>query len=288
MFLMVATKAVKNILFLLLINSVSWAPLYGTFNISEDSRVIRAEDSIRVLFENAAKSSSASEWEHINLEIISIFEDILKEPESFFHSFESLTSVGKITSSDERLSVYTWNYSETQADHKYYGFLQYRNPEDNKINLYFLNHSEGNNEDFETSTFSAEEWYGALYYQINDVEHQGETYYNLIGFDFNDVFTNIKIIDILSFSEGVPEFGAPVFRFGEGMKHRVVFEYSSRAVMFLRYIPERDMIIYDHLSPSSPRFKGQFRYYGPDFTYDAFRFDNGRWIHMSDIDWSPR
>lgn len=285
---MFTTKPVKTILFLLLYICVFRMPVYGSFNMPEDSQPARAEDSIRVLFEDIAKTSSALERESINLQIISIFKEILKDPESFFHPFESLTSVGKITSSDDRLRVYTWNYSETQADHKYYGFLQYRNPDDNEINLHFLNHNDVNKEDLENRVFSAEKWYGALYYQVHVADHQGETYYTLIGFGFNNVFTNIKIIDILSFYEGVPIFGAPVFRFGEGMKNRVVFEYSSRVVMFLRYISEREMIIYDHLSPESPRFSGQYRYYGPDFTYDAFRFDNGHWIHMSDIDWSPR
>ncbi|MBL7915546.1 MAG: hypothetical protein JNL49_10925, partial [Bacteroidia bacterium] len=52
----------------------------------------------------------------------------------------------------------------------------------------------------------------------------------------------------------------------------------------LRYEEKKKMFVFDHLSPASPSAKGQFRYYGPDFTYDGYRFKKGLWYYKSNLD----
>ncbi len=245
----------------------------------------KVEDSLKILFQTLAVTDKPGERERINNKIITILSKTLRLEESFHYPFDSLSSLGKITASDDMLRIYTWNFPVSPINYKYYGFLQYRGNDSGEVSLHFLNPAETSREDLEQEQFSAENWYGALYYQVHAVNYLDDTIYTLMGFDFNHVYTSIKIIDVLSFNDGLPVFGAPIFQFGRVIKNRVVFEYSSRAVMFMRYVPERDMIIYDHLSPSSPRFEGQYRYYGPDFSYDGFRFDNGKWIHVPDIEW---
>lgn len=54
--------------------------------------------------------------------------------------------------------------------------------------------------------------------------------------------------------------------------------------MILRYNEQEDIIVCDHLSPGNPKMKGKYEYYGPDFSYDAFDFEKGKWFHKSDID----
>ena len=54
--------------------------------------------------------------------------------------------------------------------------------------------------------------------------------------------------------------------------------------MMMRYIPELDMIVFDHLSPSRPEYAGDLRFYGPDFSYDGFKFIKGVWVLQSDLD----
>ncbi len=255
-----------------------------TGNLGEPAE---AEVSLKLLFTELAGAADAEQRKEVNTRIAGLFENILKHPCSFDYPFDSLAHVGKITAPDNQLRIFTWNYSDSPADHKYFGFLQVKNKTDDKISLFFLDHQEAGKEGFEERVFHPHNWYGALYYQVLAVVHSGKTWYTLIGFDFNNIFTNIKIIDILSFPDGDPVFGAPLFQFREGAKKRVVFEYSSEVVMFLRFIPERDMIIYDHLSPASPRLRGQYRFYGPDFSYDGLKFENSRWVHIPDVDWRP-
>jgi hypothetical protein len=82
-----------------------------------------------------------------------------------------------------------------------------------------------------------------------------------------------------------PDFGMPVFLDDKKRKKtRVVFSFNAQAVMLLRFNKKKKMIVFDHLSPASPSQKGQFRYYGPDFTYDGFQFKKGKWNYRSNLD----
>jgi len=98
--------------------------------------------------------------------------------------------------------------------------------------------------------------------------------------------TNKKVIDVLFFDQWDNiTFGAPVFLDeNKKLKYRVVFEFSAQAVMLLRYEKKKKMIVFDHLSPTSPSAKGQFQYYGPDFTYDGFYFKKGIWNYRKNLD----
>ena len=271
-----AIKNLRIISSLLLINIA----LYGYSNNYDP---VKAEDSLVILFQELAGATSPDKQKNINNGIIDILQETLKNPDSFDYPFDSIPTLGKVYSQERSLRIYSWNYPVSPAKHKYFGFLQLRDPGSNEIGLFFLNHEETAREELENRTYTHKNWYGALYYQIHAVHYDNRTYYTLIGFDFNNFFTNLKFVDVLTFIGGNPFFGSPIFKLKDGIRHRVVFEYSSGVVMFMRYVPDLDMIVYDHLSPSMPRFRGQYRYYGPDFSYDALKFEHGHWVHISDI-----
>lgn len=245
---------------------------------------VSTENTLKQLFKNLNQPGSDVDRKKTSNEIKAVLEGALKYPDSFWYPFDSVSVLGNIYSQDSTLRVFTWSYSDSPMVYKYFGFLQHRDPQKESISVIFLDHKDVVSDFNEDSVYTNENWYGALYYQVRVMHHNDEVFYTLIGFDFNDVFTNKKLIDILTIKEGVANFGAPLFYFGYEARNRVIFEYSSAVVMFLRFMDGNNMIIYDHLSPSSPRFRGQYRYYGPDLSYDALRFDNGRWIHFPDVE----
>ncbi len=244
-----------------------------------------AEDSLKILFERLYNAESQSKREVINEKIIFILSGILSDHESFYHPFDSLSSLGKAVSNDNLLRIYTWSTAKSPSEHEYYGFLQLKDADIDSVSVIALNHVQADPGAVEDGIFTSDNWYGALYYQVIAVKSGSERLYTLIGFDFNTMFTNVKMIDILRIVDGTALFGGPYFRIGPETRKRMRFEYSSRVVMFVRYVPELGKIVYDHLSPSAPQFSGQFRFYGPDMTHDAFKFENDIWIHLSDIDW---
>ena len=105
-----------------------------------------------------------------------------------------------------------------------------------------------------------------------------------MGLDYGNSFITRKLIDVLTFS---PEknllFGRKVFADGKQVLQRVVFEYAATAVMSLKFNSELS-IVFDHLSPSSPELKDNRQFYGPDFSFDSYVFDNGLWRLKPDID----
>jgi hypothetical protein len=42
--------------------------------------------------------------------------------------------------------------------------------------------------------------------------------------------------------------------------------------------------VFDHLVPFNPWQKDDHKYYGPDYSYDAYNFENGRWRLSVNVD----
>ena len=111
-------------------------------------------------------------------------------------------------------------------------------------------------------------------------------YYTLLGWKGNDRLTTKKVIDILSFQNGIIQFGYPFFKTNKTYSHRLIFEFTSAASMMLSYDERKRMIVFDHLSSAtnnaSENNPAQFE--GPDGTYDALLFKSGKWNLQKDIE----
>ncbi len=54
--------------------------------------------------------------------------------------------------------------------------------------------------------------------------------------------------------------------------------------MLLNYDEDQHLIVFDHLAPPDKKMKGKFDTYGPDLTYDGYRFKDGRWAYVENLD----
>jgi len=105
-----------------------------------------------------------------------------------------------------------------------------------------------------------------------------------MGFDFNNNFSNKKLIEVLTLDhKGEPAFGGEFRKEMQKVK-RVIFEYSSEAVMSMNWDQKLKMIVLDHLSPSDPVLVNNYRFYTPDRSFDAFRFHKGVFLLEKDVD----
>ena len=106
----------------------------------------------------------------------------------------------------------------------------------------------------------------------------------MLGIDYGNPFVTRKVIEVLNFSPSDSiVFGRKWFDTGENLKFRIVFEYASGGMMTLRFMSET-AIVFDHLVPFSPEMKDDRQYYGPDYSYDAYNFENGKWKFMLNVD----
>jgi hypothetical protein len=207
----------------------------------------------------------------------------LNFPEAFVYPFDSLKFLGRVSSNDENVRILTWNLPSIDKTNLYFGYVLYK-PTKNEIQVFRLNDFNHALSVDELTQQSSETWYGCLIYDIIDIKFSGETWYTLLGYDPGNMFTTRKLIDILWFRDNTPVFGKPIFRTKKTIQNRVFFEYSARAQMTLTWDQRLDMIVSDHLAPSDPAYQGNFRYYGPDFSYDGFKFANGMWEFHENID----
>lgn len=283
-------KTVKIIMLLFFVNTLFlYAQKRDTLtqeNIVKDTLpfvVIKAEESLKILFDSLYQQGQLHHVNSIAAEISSIFDTLLINKKTFTYPFDSL-KIGKIYSPDSLFRLYTWNANIGSGHYRYFGYVQSSLKKDDDCKLFKLKHTPLEINNMEDTIYTAENWYGALYYDIIKTEYEDQTYYTVLGVDLHDLFTRKRIIDVIRFNKnkGII-FGAPIFKTDKSFKKRLVFEYSSRVSMTIDYNKKRGMIIYDHLSPKKPKYTGNHEYYGPDGSYDALYFYYGAWHHKEDI-----
>jgi len=249
--------------------------------------ILKTELMLQVLGDSIIKGSNDLIREAAISEFNARFFDLLAEPSTFNYPFDSLKTISKVKSADGRVRIYSWiQQSRTTGKYKYFGVVQRLDLKTGKMKLIGLLELKSATVEAESIEFKADTWFGAVYYDIIEKKSGKNTYYYLLGWHGNDRLTNKKVIDVLFFDlwDNIT-FGAPVFLDeNKKLKYRVVFEFSAQAVMLLRYEKKKKMIVFDHLSPTSPSAKGQFQYYGPDFTYDGFYFKKGIWNYRKNLD----
>lgn len=257
---------------------------FSKFSLANENNIEAYQDSLNYYFTQLGSERNDIIKEELNDKILSYFRKALAEEESFEFYFSKLKHVGIIYSDKRDLRIISWNLPYNDRTHKYFGFIQYKKSK-RKTLLFELYDKSEEIKNPEIAVLSNQNWYGALYYKIIENKYRGNTYYTILGSDLNDLLSKKKIIEILSFDRNDnPVFGKNVFKNKLGAVTRVIFEYNAQANMVLTYDKDKEMIIYDHLSPSKPSLTGQFEFYGPDFSYDGLKFERGIWNLYSDID----
>jgi len=202
--------------------------------------------------------------------------DALKIQNSFAYSFDSLNSVSILYPADSTFRIFTWQLYIDVDDYRYFGAIQMNSEE---LSLFPLNDRSDEMGEIVYEDLTADYWYGALYYNLKAFDTPEGPQYILFGFDGYQFFTKRKLIDVLSFKEGKPTFGAPVFKEkeGEGIgidKNRLVFEYTAEAAIRVNYDPDLKMIVHDHLiSMMTPRGPVM----APDGSYVGYQLKKGTW-----------
>lgn len=269
----------KNIFFVLIV-SLTANSIYS--QDYEQALIQEAKDSVESIFSRLQFAKDDAEKYKLNGYIRSYLNFLLNEDEKFEYRFDTLGNLSYVKSPNGNLRVITWNILLDDGTFKYFGFLHYK---DGKyIELFPL-------EDFSNDTISKrkfnshKEWYGALYYEIIEKKWNKNTQYVLLGWDGADILINRKIIESLEFShKNLPQFGERIFVKDKKRQGRIIFEYGESSSMILRYNSKHDIIVFQHLIPTDPRFTDLPQYYGPDISFDALEYKMGRWYLIENID----
>lgn len=271
-------------------------------------QLIAAEDSIEKLSFKMLRDTSLEIRETSCKSIIAILASSLKNKNSYYYPFSKIDHLLSILSPpDSTYRIFTWHLYISPEEYKHFGAIQMKGE---GLKLFPLRDKSVNTRGIEFKTLPRDEWFGALYYKISEVDHPSGKYYVMYGFDADGYFNRRKLLDVLFFKDGEPFFGKEVFhkdlleevsdverseaakekrelerkKIGEEKYHRILFGYSAEVAMGLNYNERLGIIMFDHLIPSSGRYKDQGLVFVPDGSYEGYKLaKDGIWYHIDKV-----
>jgi len=239
------------------------------------------QDSLAHLGKKMVNDENDMERKNANYQFIRTLVQALRTDNSFAFPFDSVKTISITTAPDKRFRILTWHVMNLDGSYRFYGTVQINTG--GELKMYPLEDYSPLAKNPEDSVADNRKWYGAMYYNIIPV-NAAKPYYILLGWKGNTVKSTKKVIDVISFNNGKPEFGMPVFDGNGKARKRVIFEYSRQVSMLLRYVPNQNIIVFDHLSPPDPKAKNNPETFGPDMSYDGYKLKNGRWAYIENLD----
>jgi len=205
----------------------------------------------------------------------------LKHDHSFDYHFDRLKSVSIQYPPDSSFRIFTWQLMVSPSDYRYFGVIQINQP---TVKLIPLADRSDSLTDLAQAVTNPREWYGALYYNIQQITREGKPYYLLMGYDAYNLRDRRKVLEVLHFdSNGAASFGAPLIPTGtDELQHRLVLEYYGQSSVRLNYDPAMESIIYDHLI-EIPGKAGQGPMMVPDGSYHALQLKAGELVFVDKL-----
>lgn len=261
---------------------LSFILLLVTFKLNSQFDYSNRIAELTILLDSLRSAKTDEDKSNINERFSSLMEKTLNEPTIFNYNFVELATIGCIDSPDSELRIVNWNIEQEDESQRYFAYVLKRDLKKSNHTVFKLIQNVYS-ELKPVETLDATNWYGALYYKIIPEIKGSKKYYTVLGWNGATKESNMKLIDVISFSGNTLKLGAPIFKIGDNTLKRVFFEHSRKANISLKWEPEYKRIIFDHLSPETPSMIGFYEFYVPDMTYDAFVFEEGKWVLKEDV-----
>lgn len=239
---------------------------------TRDAQLNRFQDSLIRLSTQTFSAESNVERFASNAEFVKQLVAALKTPGAFNYGFDSLQNISIVKSPDDAFRIFSWFVPTDSGTYRFFGAIQ-MHTKDGSLKLFPLVDGTETFKDVNAITDN-KNWFGSRYYQIVPIAGSGkQPLYALLGWKGNNKKTSKKVIEILSFENGLPVFGKPVIEGEKGSspKNRIVFEYNKQNSMTLQLDKNTGMIVLDHLAPYNPEMTGNFEYYASDLSFDAYK-----------------
>jgi hypothetical protein len=238
------------------------------------------ETQISLLAQEIHKDTSAQNRLNAAKEISKLLAVNLVKKGSYAHPFSNLKGISILQPKDNKFKIFTWEVYENKESYRQFGIIQTSNEK-----IFVLDDKSENIRMAELARLKADNWYGALYYHIQEFTTgiNNETQYLLLGRDSYGFFERRKVIDILYFDfSGKPKFGNNIIQVKDikgQMRNvcRYFLQYSSSASVTLRYDENLAMVVYDHLILGPPIDNDVPPANIPDGSFDGLKLEKGKW-----------
>lgn len=269
------TKFFFNKIWLLVfIVGIATAPLRAQVNFH---KMGVWQDSLLHLGTTMFQSKAEAERLEKNFVFVKTLVSSLKEPHAYLFNFDKLQMISVLRSPDDKFRIFSWNIPLHDGSYLYYGALQVKT-KDGKLKLVPLLDKTFEIEKPEEALLKPDNWYGAQYYDIIPLGNA----YVLLGWKGHGPTYSQKVIEILHFENDAFLLGKKVFSDQPEMQ-RKLFSYTQQASMYLKYHKTENSLIFDHIVPADSSLIGNFKYYGPDLTHDAYQLKQGKLLFKSHV-----
>lgn len=172
-------------------------------------------------------------------QLIQAVDSFLMMPGSFDVRLDSIIGFQSLYADNFR--IVTWQLRHSPDEYSYGGFIQWPDRVVGLVdNRPFLNGSA-------YSYYSADKWYGCVYYEIIPFELHGKRYYILMGFHAENSLVNTKVADVLDLTGESPRLGLPVFVGNGEARTRLILTYFDGSLVQLKYDKDLKGIVHHHL-----------------------------------------
>lgn len=279
----------RNILsFFLFSFCISFVSAQQVVKVADNPDILQLLDSTRKVKSDSARMLLNQAFFHKLVNFVTVH----SEDEINFDSI----NMGNVVSADGIIRILSWNVQQNNGDN-YYGGLIFHKTLKKVIPLKIKKSDLAIPDD---KIFKDGDWPAGIYYRIIQRKINAVINYTVLSWDGFSRKTARKSIEVISFdNNGNVVFGAPVFKTKDGLKNRIVNEYSANASFSLNYNRQKvtlsgvrrsqrkiddEMIVMDRLIPLNEELKDQRWAYVPaGNTYDAYLFLDGFWVLTEDI-----
>lgn len=244
------------------------------------------EDSLKIYADRIVNGQSASIRFNSDSIFTRQFVKALKLPWSFEFPFDSVKTISKIYPPDSSFRIFTWQMVVNDNLTRQHGAIQMKTP-DGSLKLFPLIDKSDVTNNLTDTAGNNRGWIGAVYYRIIQTRSSNRNYYTLLGYDENNMRSNRKIIEVLSFTNDEPSFGGRFFSYEDdadkkSTSSRYIMEYKKTAGARLTYDEDMKMIVLEHLESETGEKQKKWTYV-PDGDYEGFKWKNGKWVHVEKI-----
>ena len=253
---------------------------------ADNRNLEKKEDSLKRLAEKIIQGVNPID----RLRADSIFTKVLvrslKTKNSFHYPFDSLYGISKLYAPDSSFRIYSWQMVINDNVIRQHGAIQMKTA-DGSLKLFPLIDKSDITSNTADTIANNYGWMGAVYYKVILTKHQGTSYYTLLGYDENNIRSNKKTIELLTFKNGEPIFGSRQFSIVSGYGYnnkmaRFIMEYKKQASPRLTYDEDLNMIIFEHLVSESNQPNKKWTLIG-DGDYEGFKWTDGKWVYVNKV-----
>lgn len=220
----------------IVLSSILSAMLFSWAYAQDKSLMSNYQSELLQLFDEVYAAPTDNQRYLASESAVKLFNEALAVPNSIRWQWDFGNKVSVLTAPDKKFRIITWPVVNDVGEYECFGLVQALNERTDEYDIYVLNDRSQDIINRQEEVLAPDRWYGAVYQELITTNHEGRTYYTLLGWSGVDNLTQRKVIEPVCFKSGgsQPQFGQNLFRKEPNLR-RVVLEYTKNAMVTLRY-----------------------------------------------------